>query len=129
MPPKISQNGDVWRIALKPGKPICLAATVRMWQVFPFDFGSSSFDWALLVRILLVLGIVGVVIVGGVTALVEVTGVLKIRRQVPVEDAGLRAAVLESVQNRFALQACVQHRFLPGQDPCGQSDESAQLHD
>lgn len=38
---------------------IGLIAAIRIWQVFPFDFGSSSFDWALVVRILLVLGIVG----------------------------------------------------------------------
>lgn len=34
-------------------------AMVRIWQVFPFDFSSSSFDWALLTRILLGVGIVG----------------------------------------------------------------------
>ncbi len=50
-----------------------LAATVRMWQVFPFDFGSSSFDWALLVRILLVLGIVG----GAIGIVVALVGVVR----------------------------------------------------
>jgi hypothetical protein len=38
-----------------------LAAMVRLLQVFPFAFGAG-FDWALLVRILLVLGIVGTAI-------------------------------------------------------------------
>lgn len=38
-----------------------LAAMVRLLQVFPFAFGPG-FDWALLVRILLVLGIVGTAI-------------------------------------------------------------------
>jgi hypothetical protein len=38
-----------------------LAAMVRLLQVFPFAFGPGS-DWALVVRILLVLGIVGTAI-------------------------------------------------------------------
>jgi hypothetical protein len=36
-----------------------LAALVQLWQVFPFDFGGSSFDWTLVVRILVGVGIVG----------------------------------------------------------------------
>ncbi len=36
-----------------------IVAMVRMWQVFPFDFGAASFDWALLVRWVLGVGIVG----------------------------------------------------------------------
>jgi hypothetical protein len=36
-----------------------LVATVRIWRVFPFDFGDSSIDWALLFRIALVIGVVG----------------------------------------------------------------------
>jgi hypothetical protein len=47
-----------------------LLAMVRMWQVFPFDFGASTFDWELLTRILLGVGIVGSVI-GIVVALVR----------------------------------------------------------
>lgn len=39
-----------------------LIAMVRMWQVFPFDFGSSGFDWALLARVALIVGIVGTTI-------------------------------------------------------------------
>ena len=34
-------------------------AMVRMWQVFPFDFGSSTLDWELLIRVALGAGIVG----------------------------------------------------------------------
>src|SRR6478672_11730588 len=30
---------------------------VRIWQVFPFDFGSSSFNWELVTRIILIIGI------------------------------------------------------------------------
>lgn len=36
-----------------------ILAMVRIWQVFPFDFDGASFDWSLVVRILLGLGIVG----------------------------------------------------------------------
>jgi len=46
-----------------------LAAMWRIWQVFPFDFSGSSFDWTLVARILLGLGIVGSAI-GIVTAIV-----------------------------------------------------------
>ncbi|PFG38197.1 hypothetical protein ATJ97_0669 [Georgenia soli] len=36
-----------------------LVALVRMWQVFPFDFGGATFDWELLTRWVLGLGIAG----------------------------------------------------------------------
>lgn len=39
-----------------------LAALVRIWRVFPFDFAGSTFDWTLVVRILLGVAIVGSVI-------------------------------------------------------------------
>jgi hypothetical protein len=35
------------------------AVLVRMWQVFPLDFGDASFDWTLLARVLLALGVIG----------------------------------------------------------------------
>jgi hypothetical protein len=38
---------------------IGLAVLVRLWQVFPFDFGGWSVDWSFLVRSLLVVAIVG----------------------------------------------------------------------
>lgn len=41
---------------------IGLAAAFRVWEVFPFDFSGSPFDWALLARVLLVLGIGGSII-------------------------------------------------------------------
>jgi hypothetical protein len=41
---------------------IGMAVLVQIWQVFPFDFGGSSFDWALLVRWVLVLAMVGTAI-------------------------------------------------------------------
>lgn len=40
---------------------IGLAATVRIWQVFPFDFGAGSV-WDTVARVLLVVAIVGSVI-------------------------------------------------------------------
>jgi hypothetical protein len=32
---------------------------IRIWQVFPFDFGDAAFDWALVVRIVLLVAIIG----------------------------------------------------------------------
>lgn len=34
----------------------------RIWQVFPFDFRAGTYDWALIVRIVLVVAIVGSII-------------------------------------------------------------------
>jgi len=47
-----------------------LAAMVRLWQVFPFDLGGAGFDWDLVVRCALVLGMVGSVI-GALVAVVH----------------------------------------------------------
>jgi hypothetical protein len=41
---------------------IGLAVVVRVWQVFPFDFGTSGFDWGPVVRVVLALAILGSVI-------------------------------------------------------------------
>jgi len=41
---------------------IGLGAMIRVWQVFPFDFGDASFDWAFVFRLLLIVGIVGSVV-------------------------------------------------------------------
>ena len=38
---------------------IGMVALVRIWQVFPFDFGSSSFNWQLVTRFVLVVSIIG----------------------------------------------------------------------
>jgi hypothetical protein len=40
---------------------VALVATVRIWQVFPFEF-ATSFDWALVVRTVLVVAIAGTAI-------------------------------------------------------------------
>ena len=36
---------------------IGMITLVRIWQLFPFDFGNTSFDWQLVTRIILVIGI------------------------------------------------------------------------
>jgi hypothetical protein len=36
-----------------------LAALVRIWQVFPVDFGTSSVDWELVARIVMIVAMVG----------------------------------------------------------------------
>jgi hypothetical protein len=36
-----------------------IAVLTRVWQVFPFDFGDASVDWALWVRIVLVVSLAG----------------------------------------------------------------------
>jgi hypothetical protein len=41
---------------------IGLASLVRVWQVFPFDFSAYSFNWGVLTRWVLGVGIVGSVI-------------------------------------------------------------------
>ena len=38
---------------------VSLLVVVRMYRVYPFDFGAYSFNWDLLMRIMLILGIVG----------------------------------------------------------------------
>lgn len=51
--PVVKAAGDV----LTTG--IALAVLVRLAQVFPFDFTGYSVDWALVVRILLWVGLIG----------------------------------------------------------------------
>jgi hypothetical protein len=54
-----------------------LAALVQIWQVFPFDFGASAFDWGLVVRIMLGLAIFGsaiAIVVALVSFLKNVSG-------------------------------------------------------
>jgi hypothetical protein len=45
-----------------------LVAMIRLWQVFPFDFGAEPNAWATVVRVVLIVGIVG--IVGTVIAMI-----------------------------------------------------------
>lgn len=55
-PPWLKSVGDA--VTLGVG----IAALVRIWSVFPFDLGDHPLDWALVVRVLLGLGIVGSII-------------------------------------------------------------------
>jgi hypothetical protein len=41
---------------------ISLVVTLRVWQVFPFDFSGYSFNWAALVRFILIVAVVGSII-------------------------------------------------------------------
>lgn len=43
------------------------AATVRLFQVFPFDFSAYDFNWGLVARVLLIAAMVGI----GISVLVE----------------------------------------------------------
>ena len=52
---------------------IGLAATLRLLEVFPFDFGNSWSGWPVVVRVLLVLGIVGTII----GAMVEIVALFR----------------------------------------------------
>jgi hypothetical protein len=66
-PPWLKALGDA--LATTVG----IVALLRIWQVFPFDFASYSFDWTLVARILLVVGIVGsaIGIVAGLVSFVK----------------------------------------------------------
>jgi hypothetical protein len=44
------------------GDVVALLVLVRVWTVFPFDFGATSVDWALVTRVVLAVAIAGVVI-------------------------------------------------------------------
>ncbi|WP_448810537.1 hypothetical protein [Agromyces bauzanensis] len=41
---------------------IALIATIRIWDVFPFAFGDTAFDWELLTRVVLGIAIGGTII-------------------------------------------------------------------
>jgi hypothetical protein len=41
---------------------IALAAAVRMFQVFPFDFSAYEFNWTTVTRVVLILAMAGMVI-------------------------------------------------------------------
>ena len=55
-PPWFKAFGDLVTTA------VGLVAVVRLWQVFPFDFGAATFDWELVARWVVGLGILGSVI-------------------------------------------------------------------
>jgi hypothetical protein len=41
---------------------ISLIVTIRMLQVFPFDFSGYRFDWEIVTRVVLILAIIGTAI-------------------------------------------------------------------
>ena len=63
-PPRFKAFGDGLQAA------VGLGAMVRLWQVFPFDFPQGGFDWDLLARWVLGVGMFGSV-VGLAVALVR----------------------------------------------------------
>ena len=72
-PPWLRALGDVVTTS------VGLAALVRIWQVFPLDFGDSTFDWALVAHVLL-----GVAIVGSMIGIVA--GLVSLVRNLPRRD-------------------------------------------
>lgn len=55
----IADNRVLWSMGEIVGAIFAFAVALRLWQVFPFDFGSSMFDWTLFVRLLLALAMFG----------------------------------------------------------------------
>jgi hypothetical protein len=51
-----------------------LVAMIRLWQVFPFDFGAEPNAWATVVRVVLIVGIVGTVIAMIVSIVTAIRG-------------------------------------------------------
>jgi hypothetical protein len=54
--PRVKAFGDLITTS------IGLAVLIRLWEVFPFDFNGAAFDWALVMRTLLVLAGLGTAI-------------------------------------------------------------------
>ena len=52
---------------------ISLAVTIRLYQVFPFDFSAYDVDWAVLARIVLIIAMVGV----GIAMIVQVVKLIR----------------------------------------------------
>jgi hypothetical protein len=66
-PPRVRAGGDLVQ------NLVGLAAMVRIWQVFPVDVAKGGFDWELLARWLLAIGMVG----ASVAALVAVVRLVR----------------------------------------------------
>ena len=65
---------------------IGVVALIRIWQVFPFRFGAGSIDWALVVRVVLIVAIVGSII-GIVAGLVSMLRAIGADRVCPSRDS------------------------------------------
>ncbi|NUR98133.1 MAG: hypothetical protein HOV67_23125 [Kribbellaceae bacterium] len=73
-PPWLKSLGDLVITGIGFG------AIIRVWQVFPFDFGDASFDWALVVRIMLAIGFFGSIAAMLVQLVVVVADGSRVRR-------------------------------------------------
>jgi hypothetical protein len=58
----ITDSRVLWSMGEILGSAVTIAVAVRFWQVFPFDFGSSMFDWTPIVRVVIALTIFGCVV-------------------------------------------------------------------
>lgn len=67
---------------------ISIFVTYRVLTVFPFDFSESSFDWALVTRIVLILAMVGAGI-GALTEVIKLAGGGAERRKEVTGDNGI----------------------------------------
>lgn len=66
--PRIKSIGDLVTQA------IGLVAMIRLWQVFPFDFGADANAWATVVRVVLIVGVVGTAIAMIVSVVISIRG-------------------------------------------------------
>jgi hypothetical protein len=80
-PPWVKALGDVAQ------NVVGVAAMVRIWQVFPLDFGDSSFNWAVLARWFLAVGIGGSII-GILAGLVSLVRAARASDHLPPASSG-----------------------------------------
>lgn len=73
----------IWALGQLVVIGVGLAALLKIWNVFPFDFSGSSFDWVLVVRIVLVVGIVGSIIGLAVQFVLLIRALVGLDRPVP----------------------------------------------
>ncbi len=50
-----------------------LASAIRLLQVFPFDFTGYAFNWALAVRVILIVGVIGI----SIAIVVQIVAVIR----------------------------------------------------
>jgi hypothetical protein len=55
----ITDSRALWSIGEIVGSAVTIAVALRFWQVFPFDFGTSMFDWTPIVRLVIALTVLG----------------------------------------------------------------------
>ncbi len=76
-------NDTAWFKALGDAvtTSVGLVALLRLWTVFPFDYGSGPVDWALVTRVVLLVGVVG-------SAIAIVVALVRFGRALSVGGAG-----------------------------------------